>query len=481
VGPLTFAVTTLTSLLLLNYISKRFQDLVGKGLGWNVIAEFFVLSIPFVVAMTLPMAVLIATLYAFSRLAADSEITALMANGVGTRQLMTPVAGAGLALSLAMVGFNDQVLPRANLRLSSLQASIAQKKPTLALRAQTMNEVVRDRVYIQMARLDVGQSIMHDVTIHDMNDVQLRRTIIADSGLLALAPNGRDLLLTLYDGYVQETRTAEADRMQRVFFHTNVLRVPDVENQLTRSDEPGYKGDREMSVCDLQQSVARERGRRDSLYTELTRLDTAAANVYRPRRSGRIGEWYCAAIAALAPVRRAEAQEAPRQADTIPPRPPGLPRGLLVPGLAGRQGNEVANPTVVTESLRAHLRRAEESMSGFEVEIHKKFAISVACLIFALLGPPIALRFPRGGVGLTIGVSLSVFAIYYIGLIAGEELANTLKVTPFVAMWAANVLLGTIAIVLVAQMGRTGPSHRSPSLVEILDRLLPWRRRRWPA
>ena len=118
-------------------------------------------------------------------------------------------------------------------------------------------------------------------------------------------------------------------------------------------------------------------------------------------------------------------------------------------------------------------------MASFEVEIHKKFAISVACLIFALLGPPIALRFPRGGVGLTIGVSLSVFAIYYIGLIAGEELANTLKVTPFVAMWAANLLLGTVAIVLVARMGRTGPSHRSASLVEILDRLLPWRRRRW--
>jgi lipopolysaccharide export system permease protein len=136
---------------------------------------------------------------------------------------------------------------------------------------------------------------------------------------------------------------------------------------------------------------------------------------------------------------------------------------------------------VTTEALRAHLQRAEESISSFEVEIHKKFAISLACLVFALLGPPIALRFPRGGVGLTIGVSLAVFAIYYIGLIAGEELGNNLKVTPFVAMWAANVLLGTIALVLIALMGRTGPSSRGSSLAEMLTRLMPWRRRRWRA
>jgi lipopolysaccharide export system permease protein len=142
---------------------------------------------------------------------------------------------------------------------------------------------------------------------------------------------------------------------------------------------------------------------------------------------------------------------------------------------------EPANAAVRTEALRAHLRRAEQSISEFEVEIHKKFAISVACLIFALLGPPIALRFPRGGVGLTIGVSLAVFAIYYIGLIAGEELANNLKVSPFVAMWAANGLLGAVALVLVARMGRTGPSSRGTNFGEVLARILPWRRRRWRA
>ena len=62
-------------------------------------------------------------------------------------------------------------------------------------------------------------------------------------------------------------------------------------------------------------------------------------------------------------------------------------------------------------------------VDGYEIEIHKKFALAVACFVFVLLGAPIALRFPRGGVGLTIGVSLFVFALYYIGLTAGAAAA----------------------------------------------------------
>src|SRR5205085_10650758 len=88
VGPFTFALTALTSLMLLQYIARQFGNLVGKGLGWQVILEFFLLSIPFTVAMTLPMAVLVAVLYAFSRLASENEITAFKAGGVSMIQLV---------------------------------------------------------------------------------------------------------------------------------------------------------------------------------------------------------------------------------------------------------------------------------------------------------------------------------------------------------------------------------------------------------
>ena len=81
-APFVFALVAQTSLMLLSQIAKRFGALVGKGLPWSVIGEVFVLSLPFIVAMTLPMAVLIAVLYTFSHLAADNEITAMRASGI---------------------------------------------------------------------------------------------------------------------------------------------------------------------------------------------------------------------------------------------------------------------------------------------------------------------------------------------------------------------------------------------------------------
>jgi lipopolysaccharide export system permease protein len=89
-APFVFALTALTSLMLLSQIAKKFGSLVGKGLPWTVIAEVFALSVPFIVAMTLPMAVLLAVLYAFSHLAADNEVTAMRASGISVYQVLRP-------------------------------------------------------------------------------------------------------------------------------------------------------------------------------------------------------------------------------------------------------------------------------------------------------------------------------------------------------------------------------------------------------
>ncbi len=206
-GPLLFSLTALTSLLLLNYIAKNIGNLVGKGLPWSVIGEFVGLSVPFTFAMTLPMAVLVAVLYAFSRLAAENEITAMKASGVSLGRLLVPTLVAAAGLSLFMIAFNDQVLPRSNHQLRTLMEDIARKKPTFALHAQVINEVSPGKLYLRAGQLDESSDRMREVVIYDLGDASRRRTIYADSGTMGLTAEG-DLKLNLFHGVIQDVQKA---------------------------------------------------------------------------------------------------------------------------------------------------------------------------------------------------------------------------------------------------------------------------------
>ena len=110
-GPFFFSLGACTGLLLVNQLAKRFGELVGKDLPLRIIVEVLLLSIPFIIALTLPMAVLVAILYGYSQLGADSELTAMRASGVSVGQMLRPALVAGVVLAAVSFLFVDQVLP----------------------------------------------------------------------------------------------------------------------------------------------------------------------------------------------------------------------------------------------------------------------------------------------------------------------------------------------------------------------------------
>ena len=107
IGPFLFGFTALTALILLNAFAQQLGRLVGRGLGLPVIGEFFVLSLPHVIALTLPMSILVATLYAFSELTGNNEIMAMAAGGLHPSRLITPLVVVGLGLAGTVYYFND--------------------------------------------------------------------------------------------------------------------------------------------------------------------------------------------------------------------------------------------------------------------------------------------------------------------------------------------------------------------------------------
>jgi lipopolysaccharide export system permease protein len=486
--------TALTSLLLLQYIAKRFGELVGKGLPWSVITEFLVLSLPLTIALSLPMAVLVATLYAFSRLAAENEITAMKASGVSLRNLLAPVMVAALGVTIFMVGFNDQILPRSNHKLRTLQGDIAQKKPTFALREQVINEVSPGKLYLRAGRLSQTTNVMRDITIYDVGDMTRRRTIYADSGNMALSPDQADLMLTLYSGTVEDVPVQTPQQLQRLYFKTQLIRVRGVGNEFQKTQNDSYKGEREMSICEMERNAASAREAlklaRKELINDISlakkrkvKLDQQVLETRTtPPLTVGIGKAYCSLLAktgvkeltAQTPaqqdtvkartdsIRASIEAESKKQRDSVtvvaPPTPaapvpapataapvvtkpipgsanikphpsqaPGpVPGGPPAPSTGVEAPRNIPDEAIPSQAEGARLRVIEtlRSLNRYEVEIHKKFALAAACFIFVLLGAPIALRFPRAGVGLTIGVSLVVFGLYYVGLIAGESLAR---------------------------------------------------------
>jgi lipopolysaccharide export system permease protein len=500
--PFVFALAALTGLMLLNQVAQKFGQLVGKGLPWAVIGEFFGLSLPFIAAMTLPMAVLVAVLYAFVRLGADNEITALRASGVNLVALVRPILIAASGLAVVSFLFIDHVLPRTNHKLAALMVDIARKKPTFQLKEQMVNEVIAAQYYLKANRIDQATDRLKEVVIYDLTLDTRRRTIYADSGYMAFNADRTILLLTLFDGYVNDYDANQPAVFRRVDFRTDLVKVHGVSNTFERSGVDNFKGDREMSTCEMDSalrvqlrqlaSVAHDR---EAILINDARamlgappapsLDTGAL---RPPRRLEAAHLYCRALDALFKIVRPKAAQAQVPAARRPPEhpAPGIARrfpGAVPPDLALPRSADslrrvigIVRDSVAAAPFPQTLRRIADTTGAqlraqlgalearrravlqqgarYQIEMHKKFAIAASCLVFVLVGAPIALRFPRGGVGLVIGASVLIFGFYYVGLIGGETLADELVITPFWAMWGANLVMAAVGIVLFLRLNR---------------------------
>lgn len=459
VAPFIFALTALTGFMLLNQIARRMEQLVGKGLPWTVIFEFFALTIPYLIAMTISMSVLVAVLHTFSRLAHDNEITAMRAGGLSLGQLVRPVFAASVVVTIVAFLFGDQILPRTNHRLRTLMSDIGRTKPTFSLKEHVVNEAQRGRVFLRTAHIDQSNYQMRDVTIYRLTDQRTTQIVYADSGWISFDSTQTDLHVTLYDGTAHEFDRRNPGMFDRTEYTNYLIKLENIGSEFVRREGDDYHGDRELGVCALEE-VARK-ARRDQIRSE-RRAEAAERNGMRtlvglpmiqpdtavplPRRG-----LYCGTLEAILPE-KLEAQDATQDSLT-----PGQRARLAAPSrrsnVTGSTPRSRMNEARI-QNDRAH--GSEVRAAVYAVELHKKYAIPAACMVFVLLGVPVAIRFRGGGLGMVLAVGMAIFTVYYVGLIAGESLANRLTVSPFLAMWTPNIVFGLLGVILLWRTGRQG-------------------------
>lgn len=406
-GPFFFAFAALTGIVMINTIAQRLAALAGKGLPLRVTGRFFFLSLPSNVALTFPMAVLVAVLYTFTQLAAENEITALKASGVDLKRLVLPLLVVASAITAGMVYFNAEVLPNSNHLWRQMMVDIGRKSPLLSLHEQALNPLQtgdgRSRYYLQAAHIYHTTGRMRDVVIYDVSSPDVSRTIYADSGRMAFNADQTDLFLRLFDGHLREVAFSEPQTFQRLEFRRQVLRMAGVGNKLELQEGSDYRGDREMTAAMLHSRI-------DTLRSEL-------AEVGREARKTALGD--------LDKVLGGSHSAADAQ----------------------QIASQLRSAATRTSSLKRQIRE-------YQVEVQKKYSIAAAALVFVLIGAPLGVRFPRGGVGMVMAVSLVVFALYYVSLIAGETLGDEGYVPPVVAMWGMNGIFAALGLWGLGRMGQ---------------------------
>lgn len=445
-GPFLFAFSALTGLLFLNAIAQRMDDLVGKGLTLEIVGEFLLLSLPHTLALTLPMSILVAVLYTFSELTSASEITAMAAGGIRPARLILPMAGVGVLFAGLMFYFNDQILPQSNHELRNLIVDIGRKSPTFDLKERVVNEIQSKggtgKVYLQAEKIDNATSELTAVTIYDLSDPIAHRTTYAERGEMAFNATHTDLYLTLHNGVIYEVSEDRAGGFTKSTFETQITPMRGVGNELERQAGGSHRGDREKTGAMLKTAIAEKT-------VEMDRLRDASLTSARGALESVLGSDPEGTSGAAEAVRQARAVRAAR----VIQRP-------IRDDLMRRVAQEARQSV---NQMEAHERFIREH----RVEIHKKYSIAVACLIFVLLGAPIAVRSPRGGVGNVIAVSVGVFALYWAGLIGGENLADEGIVSPWVAMWTVDFVLTAIAVFFLLRMARDATSARGGGLDDL--------------
>ena len=413
VPPFLFGIFIIIFILILDFLYKNLEMLIGKGVPIAASAELLLLSLGWMIVMAVPMAVLIGTLISFMRLASDNEITAMRTSGLSLTAISRPLLIAAVLLSAGMIPVHNYVVPETNHRLANLLVSIHKKKPALQLRDGVfMNEI---KGYSILVNKSMGREI-EGVTISRLIEGKPAQTIRAERGDLFFSDDGNTLVMNLYDGEIHDVDEKDPKRYLRLRFTEHTLNIPGVGRDLVRIDRE-YRGDREMGIGDLRDEIA---GYRKRLANQMAQVESVV-------------------------VRNAQAL-------------PGL-RDAALESEGGKKGI-VAAVTSTSEKIRTLRTQADSykrRMRSLAVEAHKKAALSFACIVFVLIGIPIGVRTKEGGAGSGLVISILFFAVYYAFLSAGEKLADRGYVLPSLSMWAANIVLGAIGLYLFIRADRELP------------------------
>ena len=424
-GPFILGFVLIIFVLLMDVVLQMMDQVLSKGLSLLLATRLLLFNLAWIIALAVPMAVLMAVLMAFARLAADDEIMAAKACGVSFLHILRPVLVAAGVLATLMVLFNDQILPDWNHRARNIASSLKRRKAALVLKEKEGIFIHGlDHYSLLIRRIDGQHNRLRGITVYDTRPPGPPTTLHAPSGQIQLFGDGSYIRLTLEDGEFYQIEADDPSRFLRGSFRRQVIHIEDPQRAF-KSQSSSYRSDREMNITAMRLAVEQRRREQQRAYQLMDSTVHAFIEVldsplpYEEQWRGH----YLADSTALDSTSSTSSRSFDIDQETQAARQKLQKQWRLIDNRAKR-------------------------INEFEVEIHKKFSIPVACLVFVLVGAPLGVLIRRRGTAVSVGISLVFFWIYWMFLIGGEELADRGFISPAVSMWAPNVLFGLLGAYL---------------------------------
>ncbi len=454
-GPFVLTFFLILFLLLMQFVWKYLDDLIGKGLDWDVIAELLIFQSTNLVPMALPLAILLSSIMTFGNLAENYELVALKSSGLSLFKIMKPLIVLMVFISIGAFYFMDYVTPYANLKSKSMLWDIVHQKPMLELKEGVFYSDL-DGFSMRVGSKDNETEMLYDVLIYDHRDPKKANgTVIrAKEGKMDKTASGRYLLFYLYDGFSYSEQDSKQSKKQnaphlRSEFDEMLLRMDLSSLEFQETDEERWTNNIPMqnssqlsaTADSLRQKIIKKRSDMNSYLTK---------NLIGLNDTLEIQEFKQLSIVDYFDSLQVSQQK-------------------RVTKVAYNISNNSSN---YLTQVGKDIKNRELYISKHWNEWHRKFTLSFACILLFFIGAPLGAIIKKGGLGLPVLFSIIFFLIFHIASISGEKMATTGVLTSFQGMWLSTGVLLPFSLFLTYKAAKDSMLFDRSSYEKLFNRLV---------
>lgn len=499
-GPFVLTFFIAEFVLLMQFVWKYVDDLVGKGLETSVILELMWYTSASLVPMALPLAILLSSIMTLGGMAESLELVAIKSSGVSLYRLLRPLIIFSFITGIAAFYFSNNILPVANLKARALIMDIQKQRPALDIQPGAFYAGIPDLV-VKVDEVGKDKKSLTGVLIYDHSDYSKgnARVTLAKTGRVEVSSDDGYLVLSLHDGVTYDEigffgkRDPSLPEMKQVF-NTQVLLIDLSAFKFSRESEDMYKDHYQMmTISQLDKAmldIRNEGNQRSSAYANSMRKTYFFGRADNANKA---------------------------QALTNMSMPPQVIPGLVNPNRElknvpsnSQDGQLVQDSSKVLLSIhefknanwmdkfnqetkhqfydlainvsKSNMSRAEDysnelkyrnqNMARHKTEWHRKFTLSVACILLFFIGAPLGAIIKRGGLGLPLVAATMIFILYYILSTIGEKSAKSLSMSPFMGMWISTIVLLPFGILLTIMAANDSKIFERETYKNMLRKLL---------